>query len=395
MGLPVLHYICTCMHAGIPPRSVHADTCSFVHLSFSLFCLLPLFVSPFFASFCHFRRLHLSVHADVPALTHKADALLTTAAPFFCVCCCCGSFQRHYHHTTTSSVMDSGYPRPSGITVGSPGLPPGSLGSPFPEQMNSPHSSDAMQGSNASQVPLTMHADGGQHSKPHSPPLTSGAEVLSAPHHSHLAGVNAPWDEDDDWTTPGAPAQHSASAAAPAKLPLPPGNHAAPPVSIAEQTNPGSPAEPHPTPVAMSPPPSDGFIASSSPGGSPNRPPTPPEKPSAANVAKMDALKKQIASRTAAMDAATKEKETKIMTAAQEYLKALMAKREEEVMNAKASHKEEQQVGAEKINEYKRSGAVWSAVGLLVDLQKPNQYSKSTEQMRTVLSTLNAAPAKK
>lgn len=146
----------------------------------------------------------------------------------------------------------------------------------------------------------------------------------------------------------------------------------------------------------MSPPPSsDGFIASSSRAGSPNCPPTPLEKPSAANVAKVDALMKQIASRTAAMDAATKEKEMKIVTAAQEYLKALMAKRGEEVMNAKAIHKEEQQVGAEKINEHKKSGDVWSAVGLLVDLQKPNQYSRSTEQMRTVLSALNATPAKK
>ncbi|CBZ25683.1 conserved hypothetical protein [Leishmania mexicana MHOM/GT/2001/U1103] len=145
----------------------------------------------------------------------------------------------------------------------------------------------------------------------------------------------------------------------------------------------------------MSPPLMDGFIASSSPGGSPKSPPTPPEKPSAAHVAKTDALNKQIANRTAAMDAETKEKETKIMTAAQAYLKALITKREEEVRNAKASHKEEQQVGAEKINEYKKSGALWSAVGLLVDLQKPNQYSRSTEQMRTVLSTLNATPAKK
>ncbi|AIN97350.1 hypothetical protein LPMP_190080 [Leishmania panamensis] len=159
-----------------------------------------------------------------------------------------------------------------------------------------------------------------------------------------------------------------------------------------EHQQPSSPAEPHPTPAATSPPASEGFIASSSPEGSPNRPPTPPEKPSSVNAAKVDELKRQITSRTAAMDAATKAKEEKIITAAQVYLKELQARREEEVAAAKASHKQEQHADTKQIDDYRERGAVWGAVQMLVDLQKPNQYSKSTEMMRSVLSTLSAMP---
>lgn len=107
------------------------------------------------------------------------------------------------------------------------------------------------------------------------------------------------------------------------------------------------------------------------------------------NSSKMEALNAQIAKRTAEMDAETKAKELKITAAAQEYLKSLKSKREKELVEAKASHKKEQQAGVKKIDEYKKSGAVWNAVGMLVDLQKPNAYSKGTEQMRSVLATLN------
>ncbi|GET87896.1 hypothetical protein, conserved [Leishmania tarentolae] len=290
--------------------------------------------------------------------------------------------------------MESDYPGTSGITAGSQHMLPGNMSSPFPEEMSSSHSADAVQDSTASKIPLPMHTDPVQRTTSLSPPMTSGTGVQPVTFPESSAGVNAPWTEDDDLGIPGAPAQNPASVSSPANSQPPRGNHAASPVSIAEQTNPGSPAEPHPTPVAMSPPTPDGFIASS-PVGSPNYPPTSPEKPSIANFAKVDALNKQISNRTAAMDAATREKETKIMNAAQEYLNALMAQRKEEVMNAKANHKEEQRVGAEKINGYKKSGALWSAVGVLVDLQKPNKYSRSTEQMRSVLSTLNTTPTTK
>lgn len=225
-------------------------------------------------------------------------------------------------------------------------------------------------------------------SQPHSPPSVGSAAGMPA---APRPAVKAPWDDDDeDW---GAPA--AANPTSPPKAPAPAPQQPAVAATAATGSV-SSPAEPHASPAsAAAPQPGlDDFIAASPTAELPNRPPTPPENPSATNAAKMDALNKQIASRTVAASAATKEKEAKIVAAAQEYLKALKAKREKEVTAAKANHKQQQQAGTQKIDEYKKSGAVWNAVGMLVDLQKPNQYSKSTEQMRSVLTTLNAAPVK-
>ncbi|KAK7198652.1 Clathrin light chain [Novymonas esmeraldas] len=266
----------------------------------------------------------------------------------------------------------------------SPASPFDAPSSPFREQLSSPHSPASLHGSNAPQTQSPMHVN--------------PASAASAPRSAAAASsVKAPWDDDDDWGAPSAPTRMPAPAAAPAAPPSPSASRAAAAVPATAPSHPGSPAEPHTTPVvaAAAQPVADAFIAASPTASSPNRPPTPPEKPSAVNTAKLDALNKQIASRTAAADAATKEKEAKITAAAQEYLKTLKAKRENEVTAAKASHKQEQQAGTKKIDDFKKSGAVWSAVGMLVDLQKPNQFSKNTEQMRSVLSTLNAAPAKK
>ncbi|KPA82614.1 hypothetical protein ABB37_02461 [Leptomonas pyrrhocoris] len=284
---------------------------------------------------------------------------------------------------------------------GAPASPFDEGGSPFGAEANSPPSIGSAAGGNAPPNRFTDAAAPSQHS-----PASMSAH--SGTGEARPNAVKAPWDDDDDWNTPSAPApaQPAAPGSPPAAdekpassfLPAPaaPVSAAVPPSQPSQDSmSPfsASPAEPRATP--QSPPHGgvNGFIASSPPPGSPNRPPTPPEKPSAVNTAKMDALNKQVASRTAAYDAATKEKESKILAAAQEFIKAQKAKREKEVSEAKANHKKDQQTDANKIDAYKKSGAVWNAVGMLVDLQKPNQYSKGTEQMRSIFSILNATPA--
>ncbi|KAG5480495.1 hypothetical protein LSCM1_06198 [Leishmania martiniquensis] len=363
---------------------------------------VTFFLLPFAVLFCDCHRLALSAQTYVlhPSWTQIIDALrITVGLPFLFLWCCCsgfGSFSRHYPRSTSSSAMEFGYPDSSAPTAGSPALPADHVGSPFRGPVGSPQSPASAQDGSASPASFSVNMSAGQPSQARSPPRMSGAGMSSAPLPAATAAVRAPWDEDDnEWGAPSAPVQNPPGAAALASLPSHHENHGTPLAPVAAQPNPGSPEEPRPTPVAMSQPASDGFIASSPPDGSPNSPPTPPEKPSTADSAKMEALKKQIARRTAAIDAATKAKETQIIAAAQEYLKAIKVKREQEVMTAKASHKQEQQAGAKKIDDCRKSGAVWNAVGMLVDLQRPNQYSKSTEQMRSVLSSLSATPVKK
>lgn len=107
--------------------------------------------------------------------------------------------------------------------------------------------------------------------------------------------------------------------------------------------------------------------------------------------AAMKALEKQIANRTANMDAATRQKEAAITAAAKAYLEKEKESRAKHVAEAKSRHRKEEQDGADKINAYKKSGAVWNAVGMLVDLQKPNPYSKNTESMRSIFTALDTA----
>ncbi|KAG5506985.1 hypothetical protein JKF63_05731 [Porcisia hertigi] len=293
--------------------------------------------------------------------------------------------------------MQAAYPDLSAPSAASPDSASDHSGLPFHDQISNPHSPASMQGGNAAPEPLSMHVDHDRQSQPHSAPsATSGAGVSFISPPAVAAAVKAPWDDNDNvWNTQSAPAHSLAPAAAPASPSLPPGNGALSQASTAAEKIPSLHTDPHPTQVATSQLAMDGVIASCTPEGSPKRPPTPPQKPSASTTAKVDALNRQIANRTAAMDAATKEREAKITAAAQEYLKALNAKREEEVTAAKENHKKEQQMDVKRISDYKKSGAVWDAVGMLVDLQKPNLYSKSTEHMRSVLSTLNTAPDKK
>lgn len=293
--------------------------------------------------------------------------------------------------------MSAGQPFAFAPQQGSPASPFDNNASPFGADASSPHSLASAADTN-SRASMSAHSG-------------AAAPRPSAP----AAAVKAPWDDDEEeWNTPSAPAPPqkaapasppataerpestsfpAAPAAAPAKAAVPPPPAPSRPSQDSMSPFPGSPAEPRATPQSPANGDLNDFIASSPPQGSPNRPPTPPGKPNTANTAKMDALNKQIATRTATFDAATKEKESKILAAAQEFIKAQKAKREKEVSEAKANHKKEQQADASKIDAYKKSGAVWNAVGMLVDLQKPNPHSKGTEQMRSILSTLNATPA--
>ncbi|CCW60841.1 unnamed protein product [Phytomonas sp. EM1] len=107
----------------------------------------------------------------------------------------------------------------------------------------------------------------------------------------------------------------------------------------------------------------------------------------------LKALQEQIAKRTAAIDAATKEKQAKILAASKEYIEQQKSKREKQISGAKELHKKIQDNDGKKLEQFQKSGAVWNAVGMIVDLQKPNPYSKNTERMRSILSTLNRPDA--
>ncbi|CCW71509.1 unnamed protein product [Phytomonas sp. Hart1] len=103
----------------------------------------------------------------------------------------------------------------------------------------------------------------------------------------------------------------------------------------------------------------------------------------------LKALQEQIAKRTMLIDAATKEKMTKIIAASKEYIEEQKSKRERQIAEAKELHKKTQDDDEKNNEDLKKSDAVWTGVGKVVDLQKPNPYSKNTERMRSILSTLN------
>ncbi|KAH9589372.1 Clathrin light chain [Trypanosoma melophagium] len=102
----------------------------------------------------------------------------------------------------------------------------------------------------------------------------------------------------------------------------------------------------------------------------------------------LEAAKKEIQARTANIDAKTKEKEEKIISAAELYLKEENAKHAEKLKQVKAEHIRQQKSEETKRNEFKKSGAVWSGVALLTDLSKANKFSKGTERMRNILIRL-------
>lgn len=223
--------------------------------------------------------------------------------------------------------------------------------------------------------------------------LSGGA--IAPPPANAAPQQSAPWDQEGWGTSPktlASPPLQQQVPAAPAAAPLmsPQEQPPARPVAAAPTVPaPASPPAPSPHSPLSEQQHSPTAPSASSDGPTPAGPAAPAAKP--VNASAFDALQKQIAGRTAAVDAATKKKEAEVTAAAAAFIKQQQTKREREVSDARAKHKQEQQAGAQKIDAYRKSGAVWSAVGMLVDLQRPNPYCKGTERMRGVLGQLNAA----
>lgn len=107
--------------------------------------------------------------------------------------------------------------------------------------------------------------------------------------------------------------------------------------------------------------------------------------------AKLESQRRAVQERTMAMDAATKNKEQEIQKKAAEYLQEVAKKREIMIATVKADHIREQQQYEAKMSQFKKSGAVWNSVNLLVETKKPNTYSKNTEYMRKLIVELQQA----
>lgn len=106
----------------------------------------------------------------------------------------------------------------------------------------------------------------------------------------------------------------------------------------------------------------------------------------------LDKINATIAKRTADMDAGTKKKESEILAAAKAYVQKQQQKREETVRAAQEVNMKTQQADKEQIEKYKKADEVWSAVGMVMDLKKPNSYSQNTESMRALLTKLQSNP---
>eukprot|EP00796_Vickermania_ingenoplastis_P004113 gene4113-2959_t len=117
-------------------------------------------------------------------------------------------------------------------------------------------------------------------------------------------------------------------------------------------------------------------------------PPEPPCSPvffpeSAENNQLLEALKKQIDERTAAIDAASAEKEKAIEEAAKKYLETQIAEREKTLAALREENKKIQQAKETQLRRHD-AGSVWKNIGMMMDLTKPNRHSKNTERMRSI-----------
>lgn len=110
--------------------------------------------------------------------------------------------------------------------------------------------------------------------------------------------------------------------------------------------------------------------------------------PSDSNAA-LEALKKKIASRTAAMDASSKEKEKEIEAEAKSYIQAKREEHDAAVAAARAENKKIQAAKTQQLHEHKKADAIWKNVDIMVDLSRPNKFSKNTERMRNTLLTMS------
>lgn len=107
------------------------------------------------------------------------------------------------------------------------------------------------------------------------------------------------------------------------------------------------------------------------------------------NTAKLDALHKMISARTSCIDASSKEKEKEIEAEAKCYIQTKKAEHEAAVTAARAENKKLQAAKTEQLKEHKKSDAIWRNISIMLDLSKPNKFSKNTERMRSVLLTMS------
>lgn len=112
-----------------------------------------------------------------------------------------------------------------------------------------------------------------------------------------------------------------------------------------------------------------------------------PESPVDAPVTSsqvLDVLHKQIANRTTALDAASAEKTKTIEEAAKKYLEAQKAERHTAVAAARSQNQKNQAAKTAQLQQHQNADALWTNVGLMLDLSKPNKFSKNTERMRSI-----------
>lgn len=103
-------------------------------------------------------------------------------------------------------------------------------------------------------------------------------------------------------------------------------------------------------------------------------------------VAKLQA---DIAKRTAAQDTATAQKEKEIKTEAEKYIENLKRQHETSLQTSRAAHRQAQDAKTEQLKHRSEADSIWKNVGILVDLTKPNKFSKRTERMRSALAAVS------
>ncbi|CUG02131.1 clathrin, putative [Bodo saltans] len=123
----------------------------------------------------------------------------------------------------------------------------------------------------------------------------------------------------------------------------------------------------------------------------PSQSPIAPTNNTAQYQGKVQELQRAINERIAAADKATLEKEDRQKKAAQAYVADEKAKREKKLKIVHEDHRKEQADYEQKTADLKKPGAAWSSLGVVVDLKKPNQFSKKTDRMKQVLLNLDTA----
>lgn len=122
--------------------------------------------------------------------------------------------------------------------------------------------------------------------------------------------------------------------------------------------------------------------------------PPPPGDVAVSDSSSMDALKKQIENRTRSLDASFETKTKSIEEEAANYIAAEKEKRKTTLASLSAANKQSQNEKQKTMQSQRGGDNVWKNVGMILDLSKPNVYSKNTERMRSLLVDLAENPVK-